>query len=72
MKKTFRVILMSSLSYHERKAHNIATDHVPFLQKPFAVKALTDLIHAVLAAAPLSYDDSAAKSAANQEVRWHD
>jgi CheY-like chemotaxis protein len=72
MKKTFRVILMSSLSYHERKAHNIATDHVPFLQKPFAVKALTDLIHDVLAAAPLSYDDSAAKSTAKQEIQWHD
>lgn len=72
MKKTFRVILMSSLSYHERKAHNIATDHIPFLQKPFSVKALTDLTHAVLAAAPLTYDDSATKPAANQEARWHD
>jgi len=71
MKKTFRAILMSSLSYHERKAHNIATDHLPFLQKPFSVKALSELIHTVLAAAPLSYDDSAAKSAANREVRWH-
>jgi CheY-like chemotaxis protein len=71
MKKTFRVILMSSLSYHERKAHNVVTDHVPFLQKPFSVKVLTELIHTVLAAAPLSYDDSAAQSAANQEVRWH-
>ena len=71
MKKTFRVILMSSLSYHERKAHSVVTDHVPFLQKPFSVKALTELVHTVLAAAPLSYDDSAAQSAANQEVRWH-
>jgi CheY-like chemotaxis protein len=72
MKKTFRVILMSSLSYHERKAHNIATDHVPFLQKPFAVKALIELVHTVLVAAPLSHDDSAAKSTAKQEIPWHD
>lgn len=72
MKKTFRVILMSSLSYHERKANKLVTDHVPFLQKPFSVKALTELVHTVLAAAPLSHDDSAAKSTAKQEVQWHD
>lgn len=72
MKKTFRVILMSSLSYHERKAHKLVSDDVPFLQKPFSVKALTELIHTVLAAAPLSRDDSAAKSAAKQEIQWHD
>jgi two-component system cell cycle sensor histidine kinase/response regulator CckA len=71
MKKTFRMILMSSLSYHERKAHNIVTDHVPFLQKPFSVKALIELVHTVLAAAPLTYDDSASKSTAKQDVRWY-
>jgi CheY-like chemotaxis protein len=72
MKKAFRVILMSSLSYHERKAHNIVTDHVPFLQKPFSVKALLELVHTVLAAAPLTYDDSASKLTAKQEIQWHD
>ena len=71
MKKSFRVILMSSLSYHERKAHNVVTDHVPFLQKPFSVKALTELVHTVLAAAPLSSDDSTTKSTAKQDVRWY-
>ena len=71
MKKSFRVILMSSLSYHERKAHNVVTDHVPFLQKPFSVKALTELVHTVLAAAPLSSDDSTVKSTAKQDVQWH-
>ena len=71
MKKTFRVILMSSLSYHERKAHNVVTDHVPFLQKPFSVKALTELVQTVLAAAPLSCDDSAAKATTKQDVRWY-
>jgi len=71
MKKTFRMILMSSLSYHERKAHNIVTDHVPFLQKPFSVKALIELIRTVLAADPLTCDDSASKSTAKQDVRWY-
>ena len=70
MKKTFRVILMSSLSEQERKAYRLVTDQVPFLQKPFSVETLIDLVHAVLAAAPLSYDDSAIKSTDKQDVRW--
>lgn len=72
MKKTFRVILMSSLSYHERKAYHTITDHVPFLQKPFSVEIMMQLVHEVLASAPLSYDDSAAKSTAKQDDRWYD
>ena len=40
MKKTSRVILMSGLSYHERKAYQAVTDHVPFLQKPFSVEIM--------------------------------
>jgi len=71
MKKTFRVILMSSLSEQERKAYRLVTDQVPFLQKPFSVETLIDLVHAVLAAAPLSYDDSAIKSIDKQDVRWY-
>jgi len=70
-KKSFRVILMSSLSYHERKAYQAVTDHVPFLQKPFSVETMMELVHAVLAAAPLSYDDSAIKSIDKQDVRWY-
>lgn len=72
MKKTSRVILMSSLSYHERKAYQTVTDHVPFLQKPFSVETLTQLVHEVLASAPLSYDDFATKSIAKHDVRWYD
>ena len=72
MKKTSRVILMSSLSYHERKAYQMVTDHVPFLQKPFSVETLLQVVHEVLASAPLSYDDPAAKSTAKQDVRWYD
>lgn len=72
MKKTSRVILMSSLSYHERKAYQAVTDHVPFLQKPFSVETLMQLVHEVLASAPLSFDDSTAKSTAKQDVRWYD
>jgi len=30
MKRTFRVILMSSLSAQDRKAYRIGTDQVPF------------------------------------------
>ena len=71
MKKTFRVILMSGLSYHERKAYQAVTDHVPFLQKPFSVEIMMQLVHEVLASAPLSYDDSAAKSTPKQDVRWY-
>ena len=71
MKKTFRIILMSSLSEQERKAYRIGTDHVPFLQKPFSVETMMQLVHAVLAAAPLSYDDSATKSTVKKEVRWY-
>ena len=40
MKKTFRVILMSSLSEQERKAYRLVTDQVPFLQKPFSVETM--------------------------------
>ena len=71
MKKTSRVILMSSLSYHERKAYQAVTEHVPFLQKPFSVETLMQLVHEVFASAPPSFDDSAAKSTAKQDVRWY-
>ena len=71
MKKTLRVILMSSLSEKDRKAARLATDHVPFLQKPFSVETLMQLVHEVLAAAPLSYDESASASIAKQDVRWY-
>jgi CheY-like chemotaxis protein len=57
MKKTLRVILMSSLSEQDRKAYRIVTDHVPFLQKPFSVQTMMQMVHAVLAAPPLSYAD---------------
>ena len=71
MKKTLRVILMSSLSETDRKAYRITTDHVPFLQKPFSVETLMQLVHEVLSAAPLSYDESAGASTAKQDVRWY-
>ena len=59
MKKTLSVTLMSSLSEQERKAYRLVTDHAPFLQNPFSVETMMQPVHAVLAAAPLSYDDSA-------------
>lgn len=71
MKKTFRVILMSSLSEQDRKAYRIGTDHVPFLQKPFSVETMLQLVHTVFAAAPLSCDDFASQSNAKQAVRWY-
>ena len=71
MKKISRVILMSSLSYHERKAYQTITDHVPFLQKPFSVETMMQRVHAVLAAAPLSCDDSTTTSTAKQDVKWY-
>ena len=71
MKKTFRVILMSSLSAQDRKAYRIGTDHVPFLQKPFSVETLMQLVHEVLAAPPLAYDDSAGKTASKRNVQWY-
>jgi DNA-binding NtrC family response regulator len=72
IKKTLRVILMSSLSYHERKAYQTVTDHVPFLQKPFSVEIMMRLVYEVLASAPLSYDDPATKVTNKQDVRWYD
>lgn len=71
MKKTFRVILMSSLSEQDRKAYRIGIDHVPFLQKPFSVETMIQLVHAVLEAAPLSYDDTSSTSSVKQDVRWY-
>lgn len=71
MKKTFRVIMMSSLSEQDRKAYRIGIDHVPFLQKPFSVETMIQLVHAVLEAAPLSYDDTSSTSSVKQDVRWY-
>lgn len=71
MKKTFRVILMSSLSEQDRKAYRISIEHVPFLQKPFSVETMMQLVHAVLEAAPLSYSDTSSTSNVKQDVRWY-
>ena len=71
MKKMLRVILMSSLSEKDRAAYRLATDCVPFIQKPFSVETLIQLVHEVLAAAPLSYDESTSASIAKQDVRWY-
>jgi len=71
MKRTFRVIPMSSLSAQDRKAYRIGTDQVPFLQKPFSVEILIQLVHAVLAGPPVSYAASATKSVSKQDVRWY-
>jgi len=71
MNKTFRVILMSSLLEQDRKAYRIGIDHVPFLQKPFSVETMMQLVHAVLEAAPLSYDDTSSTSSVKQDVRWY-
>ena len=71
MKKTFRVILMSSLLEQDRKAYRIGIDHVPFLQKPFSVETMMQLVHAVLEAAPLSCHDTSSKSSVKQDVRWY-
>ena len=71
MKKTFRVILISSLSEQDRKAYRIGIDHVPFLQKPFSVETMMQLVHAVLEAAPLSCDDTSSNSSVKQDVRWY-
>jgi CheY-like chemotaxis protein len=71
MKKTCRVILMSSLSEQERKAYRLVTDQVPFLQKPFSVETMMQLIHAVLEASPLSCDDPSTKVSSKQDVRWY-
>ena len=71
MKKTFRVILMLSLSEQDRKAYRIVTDRVPFLQKPFSVETMMQLVKAALVAAPLSYDNSATEAIAKQDVRWY-
>lgn len=70
MKKTFRVILMSNLSEQERQAHRIVTDYVPFLQKPFSVETMMQLVHAVLATGPVSYNEPTTESIAKQDVRW--
>jgi CheY-like chemotaxis protein len=71
MKKTFRVILMTSLSEQNRKAYRIGIDHVPFLEKPFSVETMMQLVHAVLEAAPLFRDDTSSKSSVKQDVRWY-
>jgi CheY-like chemotaxis protein len=60
MKRTSRVILMSSLSEQERRAYRL-TEPVPFLQKPFSVETMMQMVRTVLAAAPLSHDNSSIK-----------
>ena len=72
MKKTFRVILMSILSDHERKAYQPGIAHLPFLQKPVSVETMMKLVHTVLAAAPILNDDFAAKSIVKHDDRWYD
>ncbi len=71
IKKAFRVILMSSLSEQERTVYKLVTDHVPFLQKPFSVETLIQLVHLVLASAPLRFDESAITPPPKQDVRWY-
>jgi CheY-like chemotaxis protein len=71
MKRTTRVILMSSLSEQERMAYRLVTDQVPFLKKPFSVETLVGLVHTVLAAPPLSCADSVTNSIAKQDVKWY-
>ena len=70
MGQASRVILMSSLPYHERKAYQPSIEHLPFLQKPFSVETLMQVVDEVLAAAPLSPGDSLTKPTAKQDVRW--
>jgi len=71
MGQASRVILMSSLSYHERKEYQSAIEHLPFLQKPFSVETLMQVVHEVLAAAPFSPGDPMTKPTAKQNVRWY-
>ena len=71
MKKTSHVILMSSLSAQDHRAYRIGTNHVPFLQKPFSVETMVQMVHAVRAAPLLAHDDSATKSISEQAVRWY-
>ena len=66
-----RVILMSTLSHHERKEYQAAIEHLPFLQKPFSVETLMQLVHEVLIAPPHSLGDSLTKQTAKPDVRWH-
>lgn len=70
-KKINRVILMSSLSEQDRKAYQLSLDHVPFLQKPFSVETMMQLVRAVFAAAPLPYQESGSEPMAKQDVRWY-
>lgn len=65
-----RVILMSTLSHQERKGYQAAIEHLPFLQKPFSVEILMQLVHEVLAAPPHSLEDSVPKETPKQDVRW--
>jgi CheY-like chemotaxis protein len=71
MGQASRVILMSSLSYHERKEYQPSIEHLPFLQKPFSVEALMQVVDEVLVAAPLSPGDPMTKPTAKQDVRWY-
>lgn len=71
MKKISRVILMSSLLHHERKAYQAIIDRIPFLQKPFSTEILLRLVHEVLASPPLSVEGFATESITKQDVRWY-
>jgi CheY-like chemotaxis protein len=70
MKRTSRVILMSSLSEQERRTYRL-TDQVPFLQKPFSVETMLQMVHMVLEAAPLAQDHSAPNSITMQNMKWY-
>ena len=64
------MILMSSLSEQERRTYRLS-DEMPFLQKPFSVETMLQMVHMVLGAIPLAQDQSAPKPITTQNMNWY-
>lgn len=69
MKKTLRVLFMSSHSRESLTAQHIRLGAAPFLQKPISKEALLSQVEAALAAPALLFE---AAATAKQDVRWVD
>ncbi len=70
MKKTLRVLYMSSHPRENLIAQQIVLGPAPFLQKPLSKDALLSQVEAALQAPPLQYHDTSAGT--KKDVRWVD
>lgn len=71
MKRAIHVVCMSSSSAEQLAAHGIQLDGVPFLQKPFTVEQLLQIVRHTLAGPPLKWKEPALVEAKQKDIRWY-